>query len=68
MLLDYQFAALAQGEGDVKAGVNKILGEVEALQQSVGQAYSTWDSQSTRARTRACSGTGTPPRPRSGPR
>jgi hypothetical protein len=48
MLLDYQFAALIQGETDVKSGVNKILAEVTALQQSVGQTYSTWESQSAR--------------------
>jgi uncharacterized protein YukE len=48
MLLDYQFAALAQGENDVKSAVNKILSEVETLQQSVGQSYATWESQSAR--------------------
>jgi uncharacterized protein YukE len=45
-LLDYQFAALAQGEQDVSTGVSKVLSEVEALQQSVGQTYATWTSQS----------------------
>jgi uncharacterized protein YukE len=48
MLLDYQFAALSQGESDVKTAVNKILSEVTALQQSVGQSYATWDSLSAR--------------------
>jgi uncharacterized protein YukE len=48
MLLDYQFAALSQGESDVKSAVNRILTEVSALQQSVGQTYATWDSLSAR--------------------